>query len=87
MAENYTKIAKKLGIIWESYFEDAKVFLKNDDYKIWVFLCGVEETFKEAMDIRLLSKNGAKKYVTKVTEKRLYSIRGKNDLELYLNNM
>jgi len=87
MVERYAKIAKKLGIIWESYFEYAKVFLKYDDYKIWVFLCGVEETFKEAMDMRLLSKKVAKKHVMKVTEKRLYTILGKNDLELYLKNM
>jgi len=87
MVEIYAKIAKKLGIIWDLYFEHAKVFLKNDDYKIWVFLCGVEETFKEAMDMRLLSKKNAKKYVMEVTKSRLYSIREKDDLELYLNNM
>jgi hypothetical protein len=87
MAERYAKIAKKLGIVWANYFEDAKVFLKNDDYKIWAFLCGVEETFKEAADMRLISKAGAKRYIKKITEERLQKIRGKNDLELYLKNM
>ena len=87
MAETYSHMARKLGIIWDNYFEKAAAFLGYDDYKVWVFLCGVEETFKEALNIRLMSKKGAKKFVKERTMDRLLAIRGKNDLELYLKNM
>lgn len=89
MAARYAISAAKLrlGIDWVEYFDKAKVFLRDDDYKIWVFLCGVEETFKEAAQIKILNKKHAKKYIEKRTEKRLYKIRGKDDLDLYLKNM
>lgn len=87
MSETYSHMARKLGIVWDNYFDKVSSFLQYDDYKIWVFLCGVEETFKDALSIRLMSKKGAKKYVKEQTTKRLLSIRGKNDLELYLKNM
>lgn len=89
MSARYAIMAEKLklGLDWKEYAEKAKVFLREDDYMMWVFLCGVEETFKEAAQIKILNKKHARKYIDKKTEKRLYKIRGKDDLDLYLKNM
>lgn len=47
MEERYAKIFKKWKLNWKSYYDNIRTKLRNNQYWIWVYLCGFEKFIQE----------------------------------------
>ena len=48
MENRYSKIFKNWGINWEKYYTEVRYELRNRQYWIWVYLCGLEKFIQES---------------------------------------
>lgn len=84
MAARYSKEFDKLNVSWDKFYREMRESLRENEYFIWIFLCGIPETIK-TLRIRGIKKKSD--FLYKVSEKRTLTIRGKDDLKLYLRNL
>jgi len=90
MALRYSKTFAKMKcrLNWDKFYQRTKDFFKDDEYKIWAFLAGLEETLKEAVEWGIYDKKLVKEYIEKQSKKRAFKIRGKDDdLQNLLRNL
>lgn len=50
MCTRYGKLFKRWHLSWEAYLDYASRKLRNDNYWLWVFLCGLEKFIQEQGD-------------------------------------
>ena len=84
MAPRYAKEFDKLGVDWDVFYRDMRALMHENEYYIWIFLCGIPETLKEAKRREIKKPND---FIYKYSRDRiLYRIRGK-DISFYLRNL
>lgn len=72
MIKRYSIIfKKKFNLSWKKYFSICSKKLKHSPYWVWIFLCGLEDTFKDAFDLDAKEKRS---YLYKESERRIIKI-------------
>jgi hypothetical protein len=72
MENRYSNLFKRWGLKWNRYYEYASLKLLNNQYWIWVFLCGFEKFVQERGNI----KEGRRTAIYKDADERIRRIIG-----------
>ena len=84
MEERYARIFQIWGVNWDGYYEQVCKKLRNRQYWIWIFLCGLE-TFVQNDAGKASDK---KKRLVKDTKRRLRRIIGDSfEVEEYIKSL
>jgi hypothetical protein len=84
MAPRYAKEFKKIGVNWNTFYREMRELMEENEYYIWIFLCGIPETLKEVKKREI--KNPTNFIVKYSRDRILYRIKDKN-ISFYLNNL
>jgi hypothetical protein len=84
MANRYEKEFNEININWKKFYREMRESLSQNEYFIWIFLCGIPETIKSINIRKIKNKSN---FIYEVSKKRILTIKGKDDLQLYLKNL
>jgi len=76
MENRYSLLFKKRKISWKNYIDVAKQKFGNNNYLVWIFLCGLDTFLKANNNLEFDNKKLLIKSLHKDAEERIYRIIG-----------
>lgn len=84
MANRYSKLFSKWNLSWKKYYDYVCYKLRDNQYWIWIFLCGFEKFIKEKSE----ESKGRRNRLYKDADMRIYRIIGNTyQIENYIRSL